>query len=215
MHDLNPVPSGGQEEQTASERFVLLPRGGGAVGQEFQKMLVWVQESYSGLEGLSQPFREQALMLLATQFEISGFRIADVSDERHTSENSRQEMTVREFMAKKRPDSLVERIACLGFYLTYHREHPHFTVRDITQLNTEAAGQKFGNPARDMDNADRQNGYVVAASHGVKQLTPRGEALVRALPDRAQVKQALAEHRFKPRRHASSARPTTPKGTDE
>ncbi|WP_432253095.1 hypothetical protein [Streptomyces sp. HNM1019] len=114
----------------------------------------------------------------------------------------------RSFMSQKKPNSLVERIACLAYYLSFYRDKPHFKTSDFVQLNTEAAGAKFGNPSRDADNADRQNGYLVTAGRGLKQITPRGEAVVQALPDRDAVKAALREYPYKVRRprDASSKR---------
>ncbi|MEU6384620.1 hypothetical protein ABZ847_13705 [Streptomyces bauhiniae] len=113
--------------------------------------------------------------------------------------------TPRSFMSQKKPDSLVERIACLAYYLTVYRDEAHFKTSDLVSLNTEAAAQKFGNASRDADNADRLSGYLVTAGKGMKQLTPRGEAVVQALPDREAVKAALAEHSYKARRTRDSS----------
>jgi hypothetical protein len=119
-------------------------------------------------------------------------------------------LSPRDFVSQKKPNSLVERVACLAFYLTHYRGTPHFKTADIVSLNTEAAGHKFGNASRDMDNADRQNGYLVTAGKGAKQLTPRGEAVVEALPDRSAVKAALDENPYKSkaRRSRDSAKRT-------
>lgn len=125
----------------------------------------------------------------------------------------RHGMSVRDFISQKKPQSLVERVACLGYYLAHYRDQPHFRASDVVQLNTDAAAHKFGNPSRDIDNADRQNGYLVTAGAGLKQITPRGEAVVEALPDRDAVKVALRDNPFKSRR--STARKTAPKGGDE
>ncbi|WP_329358570.1 hypothetical protein [Streptomyces anulatus] len=125
----------------------------------------------------------------------------------------RREVSVRDFISQKKPQSLVERVACLGYYLTHYRDQPHFRAPDIVQLNTDAAAHKFGNPSRDIDNADRQNGYLVTAGSGLKQITPRGEAVVEALPDREAVKTALRSNPFKSRR--ANARKTAPKAKDE
>lgn len=103
-------------------------------------------------------------------------------------------------MSQKKPASLVERIACLAYYLTFYRGTPHFKTGDLVLLNTEAAAPRFGNASRDADNADRQNGYLVSAGKGLKQLTPRGEAMVQALPDREAVKAALQEHSYRQRK---------------
>ncbi|MFF4058833.1 hypothetical protein ACFYZ8_23110 [Streptomyces sp. NPDC001668] len=106
----------------------------------------------------------------------------------------------REFVSRKRPASNVERVACLAYYLDRFRSTPHFRTPDIVDLNTESAGPKFGNPSRDVDNADRGSGFLVTAGKGTKQLSVRGEALVEALPDREAVKAALREHSYRPRK---------------
>ncbi|MEU0924340.1 hypothetical protein [Streptomyces malaysiensis] len=117
----------------------------------------------------------------------------------------------RTFMSQKKPGSLVERIACLAYYLSFYRDTPHFKTSDLVLLNTEAAAPKFGNPSRDADNAGRQNGYLVTAGKGLKQLTPRGEAVVQALPDREAVSAALREFPYKARK----SRDTTSKRSSD
>lgn len=105
-----------------------------------------------------------------------------------------------EFIAWKRPRGSAERIACLGFYLSEYRDTRHFKTPDISALNTEAAQSKFGNPRRDVDNAERGSGYLASAGGGNKQVSARGKALVRALPDRDAVKIALTDHPIRRRK---------------
>ncbi|MBO0840260.1 MAG: hypothetical protein J2O49_05535 [Sciscionella sp.] len=116
----------------------------------------------------------------------------------------------------KKPATNVERIACLGYYLTHYRDTPAFKTNQITRLNTEAAERKFTHPARDVDNADRHNGFIVSAGKGMKQMTSRGDALVEALPDRERVKRALADfpHR-RPKTSATSTKKSTTDPEDE
>lgn len=114
--------------------------------------------------------------------------------------------TPRDFISSKKPQSATERVACLAHYLTHYRDTPHFKTADIVALNVEAARHKFGNAPRDVDNTDRQNGYIVSAGKGAKQITVRGETLVEALPDREAVKIALREHPHRPRRSSNPAR---------
>lgn len=122
--------------------------------------------------------------------------------------------TPRAFMTQKKPNSLVERIACLAYYLSFHRNMPHFKTGDLVALNTEAAAPRFGNPSRDADNADRQNGYLVTAGKGIKQITPRGEAMVDALPDREAVSTALRANPYKARRSRDTG-PKRPSDRDQ
>src|SRR5262249_15613990 len=90
--------------------------------------------------------------------------------------------TPKVFMATKRPQSDVQRITCLAYYLTHYRDTPAFKTRDLTALNTEAAQSSFSNSAYAVVNAVNQQ-YLSAAGGGNKQITVRGEALVDALPD--------------------------------
>lgn len=112
------------------------------------------------------------------------------------------------FIGLKRPESVVERIACLAFYLTHYRNAQSFGGPAIAALNTEAAAPKL-NPHRDLDNADRRNGFIVSAGDRKKQITSRGEALVNALPDRGAVKQVLQEFPHKQRRPSGAAKRRT------
>ncbi|HVQ94688.1 MAG TPA: hypothetical protein VMU51_26865 [Mycobacteriales bacterium] len=112
--------------------------------------------------------------------------------------------TARDFVMSKRPANSAERIACLAYYLTHYRGQRAFKAPDLATLNTEAAQPKFGNASRDVDNADRTSGYLVSAGNNQKQLSPRGEAVVLALPDRDAVGLAQKNHPIKRRTKKSS-----------
>ena len=108
----------------------------------------------------------------------------------------------KEFLLEKAPQTNVERIACLAYYLTHHREMPHFKTLEISKLNTEAAQPKFSNAsytARDATTA----GLLVSGSKGTKQISAMGEQFVLALPDRESAKSVL--ERMKPRRRRKTA----------
>lgn len=98
--------------------------------------------------------------------------------------------TPKEFLRAKSPQTAVQTVACLAYYLTHYRNEPHFKTRDLTNLNTEAAGIKIGNPAQAVDNATKQSRYLTAAGAGKKQITSVGEDVVNALPDQEKVKLA-------------------------
>jgi hypothetical protein len=108
--------------------------------------------------------------------------------------------TPREFMAAKRPTTDVERVTCLAYYLTHARNTPHFKTKELTDLNTEAAGAKISNPAQATGNAKDRNGYLAEAGGGKRQITPLGEAVVLAMPDREAVAKAIADGPRKVRR---------------
>ena len=108
--------------------------------------------------------------------------------------------TPKRFLAEKQPANDVQKVACLAYFLTHHRQQQHFKTLDLTQLNTEAAGARIGNPAQAVANATTVSGYLAASGGGKKQITAMGERIVEALPDREAVRKVLAEKN--PRRRA-------------
>lgn len=101
-------------------------------------------------------------------------------------------ITPKDFLSLKKPSTDVERVACLGYYLTHYRDTPHFKTTDITTLNTEAAQQRFSNTAMAVSNATAQ-GYLVPSINGCKQLSAGGEHYVELLPDRDASRKALQQ----------------------
>jgi hypothetical protein len=122
-------------------------------------------------------------------------------------------MTAKQFMSAKRPTTDVERIACLAYYLTHVKNTAEFKTLDLTTLNTEAAGRKFGNASQAANNALNQNGFLAPAGKGKRQITTRAEAVVEALPDREKVTAALAEHPKGGRRRGTTAKRKRKTGT--
>jgi hypothetical protein len=169
----------------------------------------------TALEPLDVDARSRALKWLSEALGVSG-ALGGKTSSLNTSVNSHREnggdaadisvMTPKQFMSMKRPTTDVERIACLAYYLTYARDTLHFKTTDLTSLNTEAAGLRFGNASQAANNAMNQNGYLAQAGKGNRQITPRGEALVEALPDREAVTAALAEHPKRGRRRKAAAK---------
>ena len=115
-------------------------------------------------------------------------------------------ISAKQFMTVKRPKSDMERITCLAYYLNHHKGVGTFKTTDLTHLNVEAAQPKLSNPSATARNAVDQQ-YLAPAGGGKKQITPRGEALVDALPDRGAVKEAmdLIPLRTKKRKAAASS----------
>jgi len=110
----------------------------------------------------------------------------------------------KDFMAAKKPRTDVERVTCLGFYLTHHMDTPQFRTQDISKLNGGAHQPKLANPTVAVNNASRQK-YLTPAGNGMKCVTTLGEELVGALPDREAVKKALAAQPARRRRRAAKA----------
>ena len=104
------------------------------------------------------------------------------------------EMSPKEFLFEKKPQTDVERIACLAYYLTHYRSMPHFKTTDLSLLNTEAAQPKFANTSVSSNNAGKL-GYLVSSTKGQRQLSAVGERFVFALPDREAAKEAFASHK--------------------
>lgn len=112
-------------------------------------------------------------------------------------ELERGDFSPKEFLVEKNPQTLVERVACLAFYLTHYRDTKHFKTFDISKLNTEAAQAKFSNTAQSVNDATKA-GFLAAATRGNKQIGALGERYVQALPDREEARGV--GKRMKPRK---------------
>jgi hypothetical protein len=108
-----------------------------------------------------------------------------------------QDQSPKQFLEEKQPQSDVERVACLAYYLSHYKNIPHFKTIDISKLNTEAAQFKFSNTAVAVNNATLR-GLLASAGKGNKQISAIGERFVAALPDREAAKKVL--ERIRPRR---------------
>jgi len=145
--------------------------------------------------------RQRLIQSLATFFDVAQIGPGDVPSATRKREgipfSEEKILSPKEFLFQKKPQSDVERVAALGYYLTHYRDTPYFKTLDISKLNTEAAQAKFSNAAYAVDNATKY-GYLVPASKGNKQISASGELFVQALPDRDAAKQVMQDAR--PRR---------------
>lgn len=114
--------------------------------------------------------------------------------------------TPKDFMEQKQPKTDAERITCLAYYLTHHRNLRAFAPKDLTRLNDDAHGDTFSNPSMACINAERQNRFLASAGRGKKRITTRGEALVKALPDREVVKTSLSTRPVRKRKRRKAAK---------
>jgi hypothetical protein len=114
------------------------------------------------------------------------------------------EISSKQFMAEKRPKTDMQRVACLAFYLTHYRNIQFFKTRDLTDLNKEAAQPQMSNPTVAVRNATNQQ-YLAIAGGGSKQITTRGEEMVKALPDHEKVKVALENNPLARRKRNTNA----------
>ena len=103
-------------------------------------------------------------------------------------------MSPKDFFRDKMPNTDVERVACIAYYLAHYRDTPHFKTIDVSALNTEAAQPKFSNASFAVDNASKL-GYLVSANKGNKQISAAGERFVELLPDREAARDAMKNFR--------------------
>ncbi len=132
-------------------------------------------------------------------------------DPRTPSFTGGEEVAPKDFLFQKRPNTDVDRVACLAYYLTHYRDTPHFKTIDISTLNTEAAQIKFSNTAQAVGNALRA-GLLVHAGSASRQLSAVGEQYVEALPDSTAAKATLSGMR--PRRGRKKATVNNANSTD-
>jgi hypothetical protein len=126
---------------------------------------------------------------------------------RSTSLSEDRTISAKEFIMYKEPRTDVERVACLGYYLTHYASMKHFKTLDISQLNTEAGQLKFANAAATMDNATHRSKFFILGDKGSRQISAIGELFVEALPDRDAAKKVLAKSRPKRRGKKSDSIP--------
>ena len=119
--------------------------------------------------------------------------------------SSSERPTPKEFLLEKRPNTNVERVACLAYYLAHYRDTHQFNTIDINKLNTEAAQTKLSNPSYAVKDAVRA-GYLAAATKGMRQLSAQGEQYVAALPDRDAAKEVKPQTSRRSRRKTSMNR---------
>jgi len=187
-----------------------------------RKTYVAVQSIIDAMLEFDQDTRTRMLKTVATFFGL------DLAGQTPTPETApslerrpiptfadREELSPKDFLVQKKPRTDVERVACLGFYLTHYRNTPHFKTTDISKLNTEAAQIKFSNASYAVNNAT-QSGFLVAAVKGAKQLSAPGEKFVDHLPDYATARRVMSELTPRRKKRASTkemSSPSTDNGT--
>jgi len=168
-----------------------------------------MQTALDALSPLDPEERQRAITWLAETLEVEAsvgtVDAASGSDlgGRDAGDENLAQVTPKQFLAMKEPTTDVERITCLAYYLTKVRGTNSFQTKELTELNTEAAGHRFSNAATTAKNAINQNGFLAQAAGGNRQITALGEKIVEAMPDR----DAVAEVKAKaPKRRKRSAK---------
>lgn len=156
-----------------------------------------VQRVIDGLMKFDEDSRMRIYRTVGTFFRFDGPHpgvvqgadpgIDSAGNERDPLFSSHEDISPKDFLFRKQPNTNVDHIACLAYYLSFHRGTPHFRTTDLSKLNTEAAQIKLSNASATIADA-MQAGLLAAAAKGAKQLTAAGEKYVEALPDHAAAK---------------------------
>lgn len=188
-----------------------------------QRLYMAFQQLADVLLPLEQELQERALAMLLPFLGIATPKgsLAEAGSSRPAGHRSsppiqiaaREPPSPKDFLFQKAPDTDMERVACLAYYLAQYRDTKHFKTIDISKLNTEAAQRKFANAASSVYKAT-QHGFLAAAPKGMKQLAAEGERFVDALPDRAAAKAALGKKKAR-RRPRQGATHKVPAATQE
>jgi len=109
-----------------------------------------------------------------------------------------------EFYRSKRPKTDAQKIACLAYYLTHHKNTHEFKTADLQVTETESKAPKITNLPRAVDNASRSARVLTSTTAGLKQITTHGEDVVNALPDQEAVKEVLRAQKPTKRRKRKS-----------
>ena len=152
-----------------------------------------IQTALEALEPLSEAQRKFAVSMILSRLGMaSAPAVAGVDPPfRPAASHGTNHAAPKDFLKQKNPQTDLERLVCLAYYLSNNRDTPQFTTRDITKINAEAGGQDFANAATTARNGVAQSKWLSKAGGGKKRITNLGEAVVDALPDRDKLKQTL------------------------
>ena len=137
---------------------------------------LWVMESVGSRLGVKAPVRTSEL--------------DQAGDTAPVARGEGAGITAKAFLKQKNPQTDVQRVTCLAYYLNHHKGAKTFNAKELAALNIEAAGTRIGNLSQAVANATKQNQYFAPAGGGKKQITSFGEDMVDALPDQEKVKAA-------------------------
>lgn len=180
-----------------------------SAGEDFASDITVLRNLISILNGLERKSMIKMIKMIITFFELDYidfsdmnankklFRAEDTNRLQKASFSEDRSLSPKQFLLEKKPMTEVERIACLGYYLSHYRKQTEFKTSDLVELNIEAAQLKFSIPKRAVDNATRHSKLLVPTKKGYKQLSAIGEQYVQALPDRDEARNILTESRPK------------------
>ncbi|WP_155412956.1 hypothetical protein [Xanthomonas arboricola] len=175
----------------------------------------------SALKKLSPEEQQRTLLAVATFLDIkvgvdshrrdTAWKDSPSTSPREVTAVYSEDRTIspKDFVRDKAPQSDIERVAVLAYYLSNYRDVPHFKTLDISTLNTEAAQPKFSNASVAVDNASKA-GFIVQALKGSKQITAAGEHYVQLLPDREAARESIKHVRTRKKVKKQIQKKTTP-----
>lgn len=155
------------------------------------------------LENLTPEEKQRVFSFIASKHSLTPIKASVASTGNNGaggSGNDRNENPVtdiKQFIKIKKPKGFYEQIACLGYFLENVQGLESFNTKQITKANTDARAPKIPNPSLYVTHSQSTYGFLSQVGGGKKAITPRGEALVEALPDREAVKAALEENPIK------------------
>src|SRR6266851_444215 len=125
-----------------------------------------MQQSLAALSGLEQEEQERVVAWLSQKLRLgsghvsqSGGSGGQIAGRAKALSSPGTGQTPKSFIVSKRPATDVERVTCLAYYLTHHRDAPQFKTKQLTELNKEAAQPKFSNATVAVQNATVQNQF--------------------------------------------------------
>jgi hypothetical protein len=148
---------------------------GGLDGETSLRVMQWAVSKY-GQQGRVNLPPQTAPLVAVSPLGASSARSGDI----------------RSFVTEKNPKNFYQRVACIAYFLEKSRGLSELKNADINAANDEGRLGKLSNVAQFVRDATRKYGFLASVGHGKVGLSPRGEALVSALPDQERVKEALA-----------------------
>ena len=162
------------------------------------------------LAGLEPEARQRVLTWAASKYHVETIKLVgggsgdgDKKADGMTPAAAGSLGHIKDFLVKKRPSTLYERVACLAYYLEKMSSITAFKAKDIEKASTDARHGKIDNVPSVLNDATSKYGFLSPCGRGKKELSAKGEAMVEALPDREKVKEVISKYRRrgpKPRR---------------
>jgi hypothetical protein len=153
------------------------------------------------LAGQDEEARARIMNWIASKYKLSvgsghsaGAR-QDFPGMSRPSEEMAGVKNIRTFLASKKPTNSYEQVACLAYWMERNDKKDELTIADFHQAKKDARVVGLSNVPRSVRHAKSTYGFLTSLGRGKYGISPRGEAVVEALPNREMVTAALAEHK--------------------